>query len=72
MHSVIKNHWNKHSYCPLVEKIVQEPGRNTDVVKSYSVNDFVQIWVFKGALKELDEEAHRQVSGSEFHSRGAE
>ena len=42
------------------------------MVKSYGGNDFVQRYVFKRARNEANEDAHRQVSGSEFHSRGAE
>ena len=38
------------------------------MVKNYGGNDFVQRYVFKWARNKPNEDAHRQVSGSVFHS----
>ena len=70
-HSGRTNHWDNQSHS-LWSKIGQKPTRNIDMVKNYGGNDFVQRYVFKCARHKPNEDAHPQVSGSEFHSHGAE
>ena len=49
----------------------QGPGRTIDMVKAMA-EMILSRYVLKRARNELNEEAHRQVSGSEFHNRGGE